>query len=162
MHGMRISGVVGGMAALALLAGGAPSQARGEAIRCHSEISTGVLPVWARAGFSDPRPRIPHVLGRSGQIAALVFGYPLRSPPASGRNNKILWVSRTSPKTPAPLWIRAQRMDGARPLGAPIRQIVPGGPGPSIVDLPEAGCWRMKLSWSGRTDVLDLAYGVGA
>lgn len=158
---MRITSVVVAMAALALLSGGVPSQARGEAVRCHSDVSKAVLPVWARAGFSGPRPRIPHVLGRSGQILAIVFGYPLRSPPAPGRNNKILWVSRTLPKTPAPLWIRAQRMDGSRPLGAPIRQIVPGGPGPSIVDLPEAGCWRVKLSWSGRTDVLDLAYGVG-
>ena len=161
MHGMRISGAVGTTAVLVLLAGGVPSQARSEAIRCHSGISKGVLPVWARAGFSGPRPRIPHVLGRSGQVLGIVFGYPLRSPPAAGRNNKILWVSRTLPKTPAPLWIRAQRLDGTRPLGAPIRQIVPGGPGPSIVDVPEAGCWRVKLSWSGRTDELDLAYGVG-
>jgi hypothetical protein len=161
MQGMRMIGAVGAVAALVLPAGGVASPTRGEAVRCHSEVSKGVLPVWARAGFSGPRPRIPHVLGRSGQIAAIVFGYPLRSPPAQGRNNKILWVWRTWPRTPAPLWIRAQRMDGARPLCAPIRQIVPGGPGPSIVDLPEAGCWRLKLSWSGRTDELDLAYGIG-
>jgi hypothetical protein len=161
VYGIRSSGVVGAVAALALLAVGLPSQADGEAVRCHSEVSKGVLPTWARAGFSGPRPRIPHVLGRSNQVLAIVFGYPLRSPPAAGRSNKILWVPKTWPKTPAPLWIRAQRLDGARPLGAPIRKIVPGGPGPSIVDLPQAGCWRVKLSWSGRTDELDLAYGVG-
>jgi hypothetical protein len=158
---MRSSGVVGAVVALALLAGGAPSRAEGNAARCHADVNKGVLPAWARAGFSDPRPRIPHVLGRSGQVLGIVFGYPLRSPPAAGRSNKILWVSKTWPKKPAPLWIRAQRMDGTRPLGGPIRQIVPGGPGPSIIDLPAAGCWRLKLSWSGRTDELDLAYGVG-
>jgi len=40
----------------------------------HSAVRQGVLPEWARTGFSDPRPRLPHVMGRSGEIAALVFG----------------------------------------------------------------------------------------
>jgi hypothetical protein len=115
----------------------------------------------ARDGFSEARPRVPHVLGRSGRIAAIVFGYPLRSPPAPGRNNKILWVSRSQADAPASLWIRAQRMDGARRVGTPVSRIVRGGPGPSLVDLPEAGCWRLTLTWSGRTDTLDLAYGTG-
>jgi hypothetical protein len=42
-----------------------------------------------------------------------------------------------------------------------VRHIVPTGPGPSTIDLPEAGCWRLTLSWSGRKDSVDLAYGVG-
>jgi hypothetical protein len=153
--------MVGVLAVLAVVAGAVPSGAQTEESRCHSEVARGVLPVWARAGFSGKRPRIAHVVGHSGQIAAIVFGYPLRSPPAEGRNNKILWVSRTWPKKPAPLWIRAQRMDGTRAIGAPVRHIVPGGPGPSIVDVPQAGCWRLTLTWSGRRDSLDLAYGVG-
>ncbi|MDM4780918.1 MULTISPECIES: hypothetical protein [unclassified Micromonospora] len=33
-----------------------------------------------------------------------------------------------------------------------------GWPGPSIVDLPAAGCWRLRLDWSGRTDMIDLVY----
>jgi hypothetical protein len=40
-------------------------------------------------------------------------------------------------------------------------RVVPGGPGPSIVNLPQAGCWRLTLAWSGQTDTLDLAYGTG-
>jgi len=35
---------------------------------------------------------------------------------------------------------------------------VPGGPGPSIVDLPAPGCWTLHLTWSGHTDELKLRY----
>jgi hypothetical protein len=125
---------------------------------CQSQVLKGVLPVWARTGFSDPRPRMPHVLGRSGRIAAIVFGYPLLSPPSKTYNNKILWVSKGPLKELSNLRISAQRMDGSRPVGRPVRRLVMGGPGPSIIDLPVAGCWRMSLAWSGRTDQIDLTY----
>jgi hypothetical protein len=125
---------------------------------CLSRISFGVLPVWARAGFSDPRPELPHVVGRSGRIAALVFGYPLLSPPSRVRANKILWAARVPPSTPSSLRIRAQRMQGTTKLGRPVQRLVVGGPGPSIIDLPAAGCWRFTLTWSGRIDTLDLNY----
>ena len=128
---------------------------------CHAEVTRAVLPVWASAGFSDPSKPPPYVLGRSGRIAAILFGYPLRTPPAKNRNNKILWVSRDLVHGTA-LWIRAQRYEGSRPVGPPVTRLVRGGPGPSIVDLPAAGCWRLRLSWSERTDVLDVAYGRGS
>jgi hypothetical protein len=102
------------------------------------------------------------VLGRSGRIVAILFGYPLRSPTAPGRNNKILWVSRRLPGRPAALWIKARRMDGSIAVGAPVERVVQGGPGPSLVDMPNPGCWRLTLSWSGRRDTLDLAWGSGA
>jgi hypothetical protein len=101
---------------------------------------------------------MPHVVGRGGRIAAVVFGYPLLSPPSSVRNNKILWVARTAPNGRSILRITAQRMDGARDVGPPVRRTVDPGPGPSIVDLPAAGCWRLTLRWSGATDSLDLRY----
>jgi hypothetical protein len=128
---------------------------------CHSTVQNGVLPVWARAGFSDPKPRLPHVLGARGEIAALVFGFPLLSPPGQDRNNKILWVSRRPQQPMSALKIRAQRMQGSRPVGPVVKRSVIGGPGPSIVDLPAAGCWRLALRWSGRTDTLDLRYETG-
>jgi hypothetical protein len=101
-----------GIAALAAApAGSSPAPA------CHSVVHKGVLPAWARTGFSDPRPRLPHVIGRSGEIAALVFGYPLRSPPVEDRNNKILWVSRRQVKPLSDLRIRAQRMEAGAASG---------------------------------------------
>ena len=36
--------------------------------------------------------------------------------------------------------------------------VLHGGPGPSIVDLPTAGCWRITASWSGQRDRLELDY----
>src|SRR4051794_20172065 len=128
---------------------------------CHSAVQRGVLPVWARTGFSEPRPRMPHVVGRAGRIAALEFGDPLRSPPSEHRSNKILWVSRRPWTGYRNLAIHAQRMQGTHPIGQPVSRLVRGGPGPSIVDLPAAGCWRLVLRWAGRSDSLDLRYAPG-
>ncbi len=111
-----------------------------------------------RAGFSGPHPRIPYALGAKGAIGAVLFGWPLNAPPSQHRNNKILWVPRHLSRTVAPLWIRLQLMDGDHDVGAPFRKVVPTGPGPSIVDAPSAGCWRLTLSWSGRRDTVDLRY----
>jgi hypothetical protein len=143
---------------VAVVAAAAAAPAGSSAPACHSVVHHGVLPTWARTGFSDPRPRLPHVIGRSGEIAALVFGYPLRAPPGKDRANKILWVSRRAVKPLSDLRIRAQRMEGRRRVGRPVTRVVVGGPGPSGIDLPAAGCWRLTLRWSGRSDQLDLRY----
>ena len=54
--------------------------------------------------------------------------------------------------------IRAQRMEGRRRVGRPVTRVVVGGPGPSGINLPAPGCWRLSLRWSGRADELDLRY----
>jgi hypothetical protein len=125
---------------------------------CVSDVSTGVLPRWARAGFSGSQPRMPYELGRNGRIAALVFGYPLLSPPGKDQTNKILWVERHASQRPTALWIHAQRMSGTHAVGPAVTRVVGHGPGPSIINLPAAGCWRLTLTWSGRSDTLDLRY----
>lgn len=151
------------LAAAALVAtvtaGSAPARRHGVwAAPCRAQVRHDVLPVWMRGGFSDPRPRVPYVLGERGTIGAVLFGWPLNAPPSQTRNNKILWVPRHFPKTVAAMWIRLQLMDGDREVGAPVRKVVATGPGPSIVDAPSAGCWRLTLSWSGRRDTVDLRY----
>jgi hypothetical protein len=126
-------------------------------LACSPNVAAAVLPDWARSGFSDPAPVMPYEVGRSGDIAAIVFGFPLLAPPSTVRSNKILWVSR-QPTVATRLDISAQQMDGVTPVGDPVKQSIDGGPGPSIVDLPAAGCWRFTLSWADRADSLDLAY----
>jgi hypothetical protein len=149
--------LVSTIAALAALALAGPSVAA-TAAPCSPDVRTAVLPTWARTGFSDRRPVMPYALGASGRIAAIVFGYPLLSPPGTTRNNKILWISHSAVRPLSPLRIRAQRMVGSRPVGAAVVRTLDTGPGPSIVDLPAAGCWRLALTWSGRSDTLDLRY----
>jgi len=123
---------------------------------CRSTVSTGVLPSWARAGFFGPQPpRVPHVLGTHGRIVAILFGGTLHAPPSADLRNKILWVSPTGGMEP--LRIDATRADGR----AHAQRVIAGGPGPSYVDLPSAGCWRLTLSWGAagaERDSLDLTY----
>jgi hypothetical protein len=116
-------------------------------------VALGVLPSWATAGFTDPHPALPHVVGDHGRIAALVFGYPLQSQPRGNRANKILWVARRTPTALGPLRIRAR-------LGSRVvTRTVADGPGPSIVDLPARGCWQVTLTWPGGSDTMRLRYG---
>jgi hypothetical protein len=125
---------------------------------CRSQLVRGVLPVWARAGFSNPRPRGPYVLGAAGKLAALLWANPLLSPPPTDHNNKILWVARVPDVSGAAMRISAQRMIGSTPVGSAVGRKLIGGPGPSIVNLPAAGCWRFTLRWGGHRDTLDLNY----
>jgi hypothetical protein len=146
------------LAALITAGCGSSGPAPSRVSACASQVKAGVLPPWARTGFSDPKPRMPYELGRAGDIAALVFGFPLLSPPPRTHNNKILWVSRVATNPGSNLRIAAQRMNGTQRVGTPVSRSVTGGPGPSIIDLPASGCWRLTLRWSGRVDSLDLNY----
>ena len=151
--------LLAGLASLVLagVSTAATISARVAAVPCRPHVADGVIPSWARAGFSSPRPTMHYELGAHGRIVALLWAYPLLSPPPQTHNNKILWVAKVPPGA-SPLVISAQRMVGAVPTGAPVERQVVGGPGPSIINLPTAGCWRLSLQWSGHTDEMDLSY----
>ncbi len=68
----------------------------------------------------------------AGQLVAGV------SPRVNGTNNKILWVAKDAE------W--GFLVEG-RPLGRPTPIVSVAG-GPSIVDVPTAGCWTFRLSSS--------------
>jgi hypothetical protein len=78
---------------------------------------------------------------------------PLVAPPTAASNNKILWVARLG-AAEGPLQIQATL---AR-TGRSVTRTVAGGPGPSSIDLPEAGCWSLDLSWGSHRDHLLLGY----
>ena len=125
---------------------------------CGSRVETGPLPDWADAGFSGST-RMPHVFGANGEIVAVLFKHPLGQAGKNRANNKILWVARptTTPSdaaSPDTLRITAT-LDGT---GTRVTREVAGGPRPSIIDMPQAGCWHLELRWSGRTDTMDLVY----
>jgi hypothetical protein len=158
MSGMRAQGLFLVGLVVAACSQSSPVVSPSQADRAGDpHVVTAVLPAWARAGFSEPEPVATHEIGRSGEIAAILFGNPLTVPPPTDHQNKILWVMRHPIAAPS-LEISAQRMQGAAAIDDPVTQTVEGGPGPSTVDLPVAGCWRFMLTWGDRTDSLDLAY----
>jgi hypothetical protein len=116
-------------------------------------VVEGALPAWAQSGFTPPDQSVPHVLGAGGDIAAILFGQPLRVPAQPDRSNKILWVSRPASDT-TPLKIQA-KLNGS---DLTVDREVADGPGPSAIDLPKAGCWTFDLTWSGHTDRVDIPY----
>jgi hypothetical protein len=95
-------------------------------------------------------------MGDRGDIVAILWADhdPLHVPPLANVSNKILWVSRVNQGAFTPLRIRAT-LDGTNQT---VTRQVAGGPGPSIIDLPAAGCWSFNLSWSGHRDHLALRY----
>jgi hypothetical protein len=138
-----------GLVAVAIFASRSKSQPQPQC----ADARTQLVPEWARTGFSDPAPKMPLVLGKDRRIVAIVFGSPLYAPPKEDRSNKILWVSREPLDGISDLKIRATRAGD----GKVANRKVAGGPGPSLIDLPE-GCWTLRLSWSGHTDQLNLRY----
>jgi hypothetical protein len=125
-------------------------------LSCETAIHVGPLPEWARAGFTPPDQEVRYIIGQTGHIVGVLFGPLTAPPPNDGRNNKILWVSNAGkPDTPPELTIAA-RLNGA---SATANRTVEGGPGPSIVDMPEPGCWTFELTWSGVHDRVAVPYG---
>jgi len=131
---------------------------------CASALAYGSLPTWARSGFSPPSVAMPYVLGARGDIVAVLWAQhdPLVTPTPPGRANKILWVSKLPQSAGSALEITAQRLVGGTAAGPVQRRTVAGGPGPSLIDMPTAGCWQFTLRWSGHTDTIDLPYAAGS
>jgi len=123
---------------------------------CRADFTPRTLPSWARTGFTPPTSPMPYVLGDRGDIVAILWAThaPLVVPPATDRNNKILWVSRVSWSAGSPLRIRATLADSGRTA----TRTVDGGPGPSIIDLPAPGYWSLDLTWGDHHDHLQLEY----
>jgi len=103
-------------------------------------LTNAVPPNWAQAGWTvakgEPWP-VPWTSDASGDAVAFVFATRLvagASPRVDGSTNKVLWVLREG----QPFVVEG------RPEGktAPV-VTVPGGP--SIVDVPTAGCWTFRL-----------------
>ena len=120
---------------------------------CGDSVQRAPLPTWARDGFSPPDQISVYVQGAGGDIVGVLFGWPLTAPPARDHQNKILWVARTS-EGGDPLRIEA-RLAGSDDV---VRRQVEGGSGPSIIDMPAAGCWRFDLGWSGHHDQVSVPY----
>jgi hypothetical protein len=103
---------------------------------------------------------MPHVIGAKGDIVAILWALhdPLVTPVPANRNDKILWVSKVTDQPGSNLQITARRLTSSGASGPAVQRTVIGGPGPSSVEMPTAGCWQFTLRWSGHVDTLDLSY----
>jgi hypothetical protein len=103
-------------------------------------------PIWAQGGWTNPKGLawgVPWALGTDGTTVAYVFATQLvagPSPRANGTNNKVLWEAKDYPSG-------GGVMVEGHPLGASQPVVTIAG-GPSITDVPAAGCWTFQLSWT--------------
>ena len=126
-------------------------------LSCASAIRYGPLPTWARYGFTPPDQPVRYVIGENSHIVGVVFGYPFRAPTGTGgHNNKILWVSNAAKSGAPPDLVISARLGDT---SVTAKRTITGGPGPSIVDMPQPGCWTFDLTWSGVHDRLAVPYG---
>jgi hypothetical protein len=145
-----------GLAVAALLSAGActPAQsahAQPSPIATHTfaGVCAGTVltdsepPVWAQGGWNAAQGQpwaVPWALGSGGHVVAFLFARELvagTSPRVDGTNNKVLWVAQGA----SPNFVVA-----GTPAGA-TRPVVAVNGGPSIVDVPTAGCWSFRLRW---------------
>jgi hypothetical protein len=125
-----------------------------------THVYKGHEPAWLdEAGAHNNPHGLPYVLAPQQTAAGFIFGYPLRAGHPVNPTNKVLWVVR-SPRNGSSLDITGQ-LSGSSGPGVHVTQPADSGPGeiyPSIVDVPQAGCWRFDLRWSGHQAAVYLEY----
>jgi hypothetical protein len=119
----------------------------------------GAVPEWLDQAGAHNIPALPYVLAHGLTAAGFLFSLPLRAGHPTNPSNKILWVVRL-PRNGSQLDLTAHPLSQFEPV---VHETAPTGasPGqiyPSIVDVPQAGCWHFELSWAGHRDTVDLEY----
>jgi hypothetical protein len=147
---------IAGLAVALLLGAGACTPAQSAQVRpsptathtfaggCAGTVLTDAEPpVWAQGGWNVVKGQpwgVPWALATGGQAVAYLFARQLvagNSPRVDGTNNKILWVAKGDPSNFV--------VQGIPPGGTQAAVTLNGGP--SIVDVPSAGCWKFHLMW---------------
>jgi hypothetical protein len=124
----------------------------------HYERLAGVQPVLASLPWIAPEPRRVGLVGHLFYYSALRWGrsrvrdfriYSGGSAPGGRLQMKILW-SGPEPLEGRPLVVRGTR------VGRPGRFVRRLAVGPSIVNVPTPGCWRLTLTAGGVTTRLTV------
>jgi hypothetical protein len=138
--------VVVGVAVPVLALGGDHRDPEPAGYSCPATLAPETLPDWARDGFSDPAVA-PYVIGADSSIVGVVFADPLLFPPAADKQNKVLWVPREGG---GELTVSGRLVADSPPV------VIESTTGPSVLDLPAAGCWHLDLTWPGGSDSVTL------
>jgi hypothetical protein len=123
-------------------------------------VASGGLPEWASNAGGPTGLR--SVVSHEGNLVGYLFADPLRAPaPKDGTNNKILWIVR-DPRNGKDLHLTLRPVGGGPAVTVTeTPDSYPGEIYPSIVDVPEAGCWSVRAEWDGHRATLELPYQQG-
>jgi len=115
----------------------------------------------ARESLRCPAAVQRELVGRRHRIVghSFVWPEPFTSPPLLDRNSKILWELQRPGHAAdsADLLItasldRSERLVHRRVEG----HVTPGRARPSIIDVPEPGCWTFSLAWGAERDPVSV------
>jgi hypothetical protein len=154
-----IVGILGALLGFSFYLRPSKAAATPEKGRCGGTVvrSDGRLPAWTAT--AHPPSGVPYAISKQGNVAAILFGNPLRSGHPTDRSNKILWIVR-APRNGHPLHLTARLLHVTSPT-LRIAEEAGSAPGeiyPSVVDVPTPGCWHLTLDWDGNHAALDLRY----
>jgi hypothetical protein len=122
-------------------------------------VLQGGIPAWLDDAGAHNNPGLPYVIASPPQAAGFLFAQPLKVGHPENPTNKILWVVR-----------KLRKGQSLEITGHPVNATVPSidvveapnsGPGeiyPSVVDVPQAGCWHLDLAWAGNHASVELLY----
>jgi len=120
----------------------------------------------ARESLPCPAVAQRELVGRRHRIVGHSFAWPepFRSPPLPDRHNKILWELHRPghAAATADLLITASLNDSEMVVHRRVEgHVTPGRSRPSIIDVPEPGCWTFSLTWGGEHDTVSVRYRSG-
>lgn len=138
--------------------GTSPPPTNGLGVDCRDVVKEGELPTWAAAARID---HARYVISADGLALGVLWADPMVAgqPGPDQPSNKILWIVNR-PREGSDLVVTAQPHERSAPTLAHSFE-ANSGPGeiyPSIIDVPEAGCWEMQLEWAGHQTALLVPY----
>ena len=122
-----------------------------------TKLYTGASPTWTAS--AGPPAELVGATADHGDVAAVLFGYPLRAGHPQDRANKILWIVRQA-RDGSELTLTGHRLGTDHP-SVTYHQPDDSNPGeiyPSIIDVPTPECWQYTVAWHGHTDQIELPY----
>ena len=145
----------------------APLASRTERTRSAGDAARTALYTGASEDWTSPAARPDATSCRrrltTATRSAFLFAHPLRAGEPENPANKILWVVK-EPRGVSDLVITAHPLDAAAPTvhQSEAADSSPGEIYPSIVNVPEPGCWAFTLEWNGNKDTIELPYTQGS
>ena len=144
-------------------AGGPSTGSRDGAIssKCENAITEGTLPEWADAARVEVAR---YVIADDRSALGVLWADPLIAgePSPEHPTNKILWIMNRARKG-SDLTVLAS-LDGSTASPHAFTFEANSGPGeiyPTEIDLPEPGCWQLRLRWAGHETVVHVPYEQG-